>query len=170
MNSQMKRTLLVVLTLAFALSSVLAHAKGGRKFGTAGCGLGSMIFNDQGGMIQVLAATTNGTSYSQTFGISSGTSNCESAEESAMNNKQLPLYVEVNQNALSKDIARGSGDTLVGLAHVMGCKDSAQLGTVLRQNYTNVFSNAAASKSITNEIVKTVKSDASLSRSCAIAG
>src|SRR5690348_10000976 len=45
-------------------------------YGVAGCGFGSMLFGKQPGFIQVLAATTNGTFGSQTFGISTGTSNC----------------------------------------------------------------------------------------------
>ncbi|MCX5790873.1 MAG: DUF3015 family protein, partial [Elusimicrobia bacterium] len=44
-------------------------------YGSAGCGLGSLAFqgNDQ---TQILAATTNGTFGSQTFGLTFGTSNC----------------------------------------------------------------------------------------------
>ena len=42
-----------------------------------GCGLGSMIIKNQNStMLQAIAATTNGTSGNQTFGITSGTSNC----------------------------------------------------------------------------------------------
>jgi len=53
-----------------------AHAQ---PYGMAGCGLGSIAFgNDQTMFKQVLAATTNGTFGTQTFGITSGTSNCVS--------------------------------------------------------------------------------------------
>ena len=43
-------------------------------YGAAGCGLGSMVFGSKPGAEQVVAATTNGTFGSQTFGITFGTS------------------------------------------------------------------------------------------------
>jgi hypothetical protein len=47
------------------------------KYGSAGCGLGSMIFEgDQTWWKQVLASSTNTTGM-QTIGISLGTSNCD---------------------------------------------------------------------------------------------
>jgi len=46
----------------------------GQGYGMAGCGIGSIVFADKPGMIQIIAATLNGTAGSQTFGITSGTS------------------------------------------------------------------------------------------------
>ena len=66
----MKRTIFAVIAVLAISSSAWA---GGYK--SAGCGLGSMIIKDDG-FVQVFAATTNATSGSQTFGITSGTSNC----------------------------------------------------------------------------------------------
>src|SRR5205823_3826374 len=64
--------------VVFVLSAGVAYADaenpaatGKSTYGLAGCGLGSMLFGDQKGMIQILAATTNGTFGSQTFGITS---------------------------------------------------------------------------------------------------
>src|SRR5260370_25310738 len=82
------------------------------KFGTAGCGLGSIIISG-GGIVQIFAATTNGTSANQTFAITSGTSNCEdtdSGDESAR------VFVQANRVAIAKDISLGSGETIDGLA------------------------------------------------------
>src|SRR3954464_7446787 len=68
---------------ALVLAAGAAHADAdvtvsGTKstYGTAGCGLGSLVFGDQKGAIQILAATTNTTFGTQTFGITTGTSNC----------------------------------------------------------------------------------------------
>src|SRR5262245_21507042 len=48
-------------------------------YGMSGCGLGSILFGtDQNKVMQILAATSNGCFGSQTFGITSGTSNCVS--------------------------------------------------------------------------------------------
>ena len=48
----------------------------------AGCGLGSMIIQENTKVMQLLAATTNGSFGSQTFGISTGTSNCKKGRQS----------------------------------------------------------------------------------------
>src|SRR6186713_935077 len=63
-----------MLGLGLFFTSANAAADG---YGPAGCGLGSMIFEPDSGFTQVFAATTNGTSGNQTFGITSGTSNCD---------------------------------------------------------------------------------------------
>ena len=73
----MKKLVLVgALVLSLVSFSGSAFAAG---YGDAGCGLGSIVFGSEQGGVQVLAATTNGTFYSQTFGITTGTSNCNPA-------------------------------------------------------------------------------------------
>ncbi len=62
-----------LLTYIYLASSPQASAA---PYGTAGCGLGSIVIGSKPGMMQIFAATTNGTSASQSFGITSGTSNC----------------------------------------------------------------------------------------------
>jgi len=109
-------------------------------YGTAGCGLGSMLFGRQTGMIQVLAATTNGVFGSQTFGISSGTSNCTDTGGGVASTKS---FVETNKEALAKDISRGQGDTIVGLSALAGCQDSKVVGSVLQSNFASIFPSAA---------------------------
>src|SRR6266571_3742686 len=54
-------------------ASAQAGLRGTGVYGAAGCGLGSMVFGNQPGGVQVLAATTNATGI-QTFGITTGTS------------------------------------------------------------------------------------------------
>ncbi|HEX9605003.1 MAG TPA: DUF3015 family protein, partial [Myxococcales bacterium] len=76
-----------------------------------------MIFGDQKGAIQILAATTNGTFGSQTFGISSGTSNCV---EAGSNRQGTRTFIEGNREALAKDAARGSGETITTLSAMAG--------------------------------------------------
>lgn len=103
--------------------------------GQAGCGLGNMLLGSEPGLVQVPAATTNGSSYNQTFGITTGTSNCGSG---AMN-AQLNNYVESNKIALAKEAARGEGETLAGLAQIVGCK--TEFGTTIKSHYQQIFSN-----------------------------
>jgi hypothetical protein len=154
--------------MTFAASTALADdapsaqkmvtgAKG--KYGTAGCGLGSMIITS-GGIVQIFAATTNGTSANQTFGITSGTSNCE---DSGSGGSAARVYVEANRVALAKDMARGSGETIENLTAIAGCADSKAVGASLQHNFKAIFPSAAvSSEQVTDSILSTLKSDASL--------
>ncbi|MCE3010335.1 MAG: DUF3015 domain-containing protein [Proteobacteria bacterium] len=123
----------LVVTSMLLLSSV-AMAK---SYGDAGCGLGSVIFGNEKGFSQIFAATTNGTSGNQTFGISSGTSNC--VDQGAMKGaRAVPVFIEMNKAALAKDAARGQGETIANLANLLGCNSSA-LGQTLKSQYNNIF-------------------------------
>ena len=115
----------VALGIAIAGTSAFAEKKQslhdqftGQGYGMAGCGVGSIVFGDKPGMIQVIAATIN--QYSgQTFAISTGTSNCGESGKSARANQ----FIEVNKVALENDLSRGAGESIVALSEVMGCKN-----------------------------------------------
>lgn len=84
-----------------------------------GCGLGSILFEGQNGLIQqVLAATTNGTTGTQTLGISSGTLECKQFGK-FVDNKVLNTFVAENMDGLAKDISMGKGENLNTLAILM---------------------------------------------------
>lgn len=104
-------------------------------FGSAGCGFGSMLMGPDGN--QILAATTNTTSGSQTFGISSGSLNCR-RDQVVIVGREIPMYIEVNRMALANDAARGQGETLAGLASLMSC-DEHDVGEILKKNYKKIF-------------------------------
>ncbi len=124
----MKLTIIALLT--FFSSLVLA-----KPYGDAGCGLGHQIFGKDGN--QVLSSTTNGSSYTQIFGILSGTSGC--VEDGAMAEiKQVPAFIEVNKVALATDSARGEGETLAGLAQLMGCSMN-KFAPAMKANYNKIF-------------------------------
>ncbi len=124
------KLLAILLVSAFSFSFTQAT-----DIGSAGCGLGNMLLGSDPGFIQVPAATTNGTSGNQTFGITTGTSNCGSG---AMN-AQLNNYVESNKIALAKEAARGQGETLAGLSQIVGCKNGFE--TQIKSHYSQIFSN-----------------------------
>ena len=145
------KKLLVVLAVTLMTSSAFAA-----KYGSAGCGLGSMVFEgDQTWWKQVLAATTNGTGF-QTIGITLGTSNCDSPAPLKVG--QAEAYVEANKVALANDIARGNGETIVGLSKVYGCTNSMEFGQALKSNYSAIF---ASSSSSSAEITHNINSVAS---------
>jgi hypothetical protein len=127
-ENYMNKVIFLIISLFFAS----AHAQ---NYGEAGCGLGSVVMGKDGN--QVLASTTNSTYYINTFAISSGTSNCTDGGAVA-DNKQVPMFIEVNRLVLAKEASRGQGDTVTGLAHLMGCQPEA-LGTTLKNNYNKIF-------------------------------
>jgi len=91
-------------------------------YGMAGCGLGSMVIKDDG-MIQILAATTNGTFNTQTFGITTGTSNCV-ADGVVMADKEQEAFTELNLDNLQRDMAAGQGEYLAAFVTLLGCSDA----------------------------------------------
>jgi len=69
-------------------------------------------------MHQVLGATTNGTGM-QTFGISSGTSNCTNNGQ-IVKNEQVNVFASINFENLSQEMAQGQGEHLASLATLIG--------------------------------------------------
>ena len=153
-------------TIPFAALMTIRVAVGtaeARHYGSAGCGLGSLVFSPTGG--QIFAATTNGSSYSQLFGITSGTSNCTDAGHTA--SIRVPAFIAANRPSLEKDIARGNGETLATLAGMMGCQDNARFGSVLQQNYSNLFPQPLiVPENVRDTLYDAVKADETLARDC----
>jgi len=103
-----------------------------------GCGLGSIIIKNQNTVVlQVLAATTNGTG-SQTFGITSGTSNCDKPSNFVSNDK-LNKFVSENMDELAMDISAGQGETLTTVAKLMNVEDTKAFSSKLQANFSNIY-------------------------------
>ena len=125
--------------------------------GDAGCGLGSMIITKNTKVMQVLAATTNGTSGSQTFGITFGTSNC-SANGLVQNDKQIQYFVEVNQAELTREMAQGHGEKLSTLAALNGCSTDAQISAFNTKAQSSFKSIVPAAQTSAVDFVNNMKS------------
>jgi hypothetical protein len=129
-------------------------------YGPAGCGLGSIIFEPDSGFTQIFAATTNGTFGTQTFGITSGTSNCDTGPGSAASTK---AFIAANRSALAKDIARGSGETLGSVSRLAGCQNMAAVGPILQRNFSQIFpSGAVSDQEVGDRMLVVLKSNAEL--------
>nr|WP_303649753.1 DUF3015 family protein [Desulfobotulus pelophilus] len=106
-----------------------------------GCGLGSMMMQEKGGVVwEVMAATTNGTSGNQTFGISSGTLGCEKPANLAKR-EQLDRFVADNMDALAVDIAMGEGETLGALAELAEIDENLRgdFYAALQMNFDQIY-------------------------------
>lgn len=78
-----------------------------------GCGLGQQVWGDKDGLVaHVLAATTNGTSGNQTFGMTSGTSGCDTSKPVTA----AAVFMNDNMDQVAEHMATGEGETLEALA------------------------------------------------------
>ncbi len=153
------KTITVAAALLLAFSASAQGVKGTGKYGAAGCGLGSLAFGNQPGGVQILASTTNGTSGNQTFGITSGTSNCEPGVLASGTKN----FVEANREVLAKDAARGEGEAIGALAVINQCRDLRAVGAALQRDFNAIFpSEQATSEEVTQAILRTLHSDPAL--------
>jgi hypothetical protein len=143
--------------LALSVSSLALAAK---PYGMGGCGLGSQLMGKDGN--QVLAITSNGTSGNQTFGISSGTSNCVTASEQTA---QIKTFIDNNYDAIITDMAKGQGETIRTLSGFYGCNTEA-LGTELQAQYAKVAPAQADSGKMMVNINNLIDQSQTLSASC----
>jgi hypothetical protein len=128
-------------------ATTIAHAE---PYGTAGCGLGSIVFGDSQGIVQIFAATTNGLFGTQTFGITSGTSNCVRTGSGSASAK---AFIQANRETVAKEIARGAGETIVSLSSLAGCTDASAVGRVLQSDFSAIFPSEQASDAAVSESV-----------------
>ena len=169
---------MVVLAISLAAP---AWADGGYKYGMAGCGVGTYVLKENTKSQQialavgpsatslVLGALSVGVRYEpgtitssiftiNTFAISSGTSNCEDPAGSKASIAKD--FVVANRDSLEKDIARGSGETLVSFSEVMECQDVEKVGPALQKNYQKIYSDSKLEASqVSDEILNVLKQD-----------
>lgn len=150
----------------FIGSLTTTPAYSAEKYGAAGCGLGSIVIGPKKGMIQIFAATTNGTSGSQTFGITTGTSNCQTPKESAAL-KEQQHFVAANIASLEKDIARGDGETLRAFSATLGCPDQvfADVARTLNSSYGKIFA-APGANAVLTVSKQQIKADENIAGKC----
>ncbi|MCT7358755.1 MAG: hypothetical protein COB09_07270 [Thalassobium sp.] len=131
----------------------------------AGCGLGTaVVFPDANEWHEhVLAATTNGTSGNQTFGMTSGTLGCEGANGPL---KLAQAFMEDNMDQLALDAAKGQGETLAALAEVIGvdAQDSAAFNRTMQSNFDSMFNADATSATAYEAMTSAMAQDAALQK------
>ena len=160
-----KSTTTIAILFAASMAAPAAISAGG--YGSAGCGLGAIVFGSKPGMIQVLAATTNATFYSQTFGITTGTSECGGGVVKVQSEQKIYAYNNFGQ--LQKEIAQGRGERLQTLAYLMGCnaKTVESFSSVAQKNYGSIFAGETTDSDVMLDRVRAAaKSDAVLSSQC----
>jgi len=103
------------------------------------------MFEGKDGLLsQICAVTFNGSFGTQTFGITSGTVNCEKATAFA-SNEQLNKFVGDNMANLAMDMSKGSGEYLSTLAVLLDVPvaERAHLYSVLQANFSKIYTSEA---------------------------
>lgn len=157
----MKHALIPAL---FVLLSVAAKADGHKLYGMAGCGLGTQVMGAEGN--QILAGTTNGTSWNQPFAISSGTSNCMEHKKMGQARAQETFFYD-HIELLAKEMAQGDGPHLKALAQTFECDNSSypEFAKTMQSSYGEIFSAPGAVASL-NTLRDKVLGSEQLANSC----
>ena len=134
----MKKILTTAVVCAALSLATSAHAVDS----TGGCGLGSMAWLGQSGIIpQSLAITTNNTFWTNTFGITFGTSGCDPNGRVTGGTGRMTLaFLQDNMEQFAMDAAAGKGETIETLAGILAV-DSDKLGKNIQQNFAYIFPN-----------------------------
>jgi len=153
MNTKTKTKTLLVAGCALIATSVSAQ---GLVRDNCGCGFGTMALGDESGLLSHLAATfLNGISGNQTFGISSGTLNCEQATE-LVSVKEVEIFVADNMDHIAAEAAIGEGAYLNALADLLQVEDTERSSFYanLQINFDQVFTGPeATANDVTRSIV-----------------
>ncbi len=162
------KKLLMVGAMVFSLVAVSGTAIAASGYADAGCGLGAIVFGNEPGAVQVLSSTTNGTSGSQTFGITTGTSNCNPAGLVKLD-KEREVFAEQNYSTLVKEMAMGEGENLDTLAGLYGCSQDSHsaFGSMVQDNFANIVkSDTSTSQEMLSILNSELAGHAVLSKSC----
>ena len=152
----MKKLALFAASALFAVS-----AMAGTLRDNVGCGLGTTLIGDKGNdslVMQVLAATTNGTFGNQTFGITSGTLGCKKPTKIASNDK-LNKFVADNMDKIAMDISAGHGKSLDALATLLKipANKRAAFYAKLKANFDKIYaSNSVEAADVIDSIAENI--------------
>jgi hypothetical protein len=136
MEEKMKKLSVVLAILALTAAPALAVPPS-----NVGCGIGTMVFEGQDGLIsQVLAVTTNGIFGNQTFGVSTGTLGCD-RPAAFVQNEEINQFVVENMDNLAVDIATGQGESLDALSRLIQvpAEKRADFNAALQANFETIY-------------------------------
>lgn len=145
----MKKSLLIGAAILTLSSSAFAAKN-------TGCGLGyAALSGDSDSLLgQILQITTNQSTSSQAFGITSGTSGCSQPKSLFVSN-EVHEFVNDNMDKLALDISSGQGETLNTLATLLKVEDKSSFSAKLQANFDKIYtSENITSANVIDNIVK----------------
>ncbi len=135
----MKKFIVLALVSLFVVASVSAASATVRE--DCGCGLGAVAIGEKEGLgWNLLGTCLNATSGNQTFGMTTGTLDCD--KKVALFAK-LDSYVSDNMDSLAVEIAQGEGESLDALAEIakVSSDKKADFYASLQNNFNTIFPN-----------------------------
>ena len=137
---------IVVIVLALSLMLVGSAFAAGQAKSNTGCGLGTLLFKnnaDNSIVLQTFQATTNGIYGNQTFGITTGTSDCQQPKN-FVSNEQINEFMVANMDNLARDIAQGRGETLDAFAELLQVPSEKrpEFYQQLQSGFTRIFTSS----------------------------
>ena len=124
-----------------------------------GCGLGSMALGDETGLVShVVGATLNGISGNQTFGVSSGTLDCDQYEGFA-SSKEVEIFVADHMDHIATEAAVGEGAYLSALADLLQVQpaDRPEFFASIQLNFNEIFTGSdVQATDVTRSIVSLI--------------
>jgi len=163
-NIMTRKVLGLVLAFGFlSLTSVQAEENG------PGCGLGKLLLEGKSGMVShTVAWTLNSLGANGAFGMTFGTSGCD-VDQVIKADKEQEVFVAVNMDNLSQEMARGNGAFLQSLSSLMGCSSAVypEFSSLTREKYGKLFGNAETnSADLLAGLKREMAADPKLAASC----
>ena len=154
----MKKVFVVAVAVASLVITGVAFA--GQAASNTGCGLGTMLFKgnaDNSVVLQTFQATTNGIYGNQTFGITTGTSDC-AQPKNFVSNQQLNEFMVANMDNLARDIAQGRGETLDAFAELLGvpAEKRPEFYSQLQSGFSRIFTSPGVQMASVMDNISTV--------------
>jgi hypothetical protein len=141
------KKVLIASVLFFSLIGTQVFAN------NAGVGIGTVLLKGKKGKVMELVATClNGLCGNGTFAITTGTLGYQEGATIGLN--LVDIYVAENMDSLANDIAKGNGEYLDTLAHLMKVENKDAFKDKLHKNFNKIYT----SKDVTSkEIVANIK-------------
>jgi len=164
----------IVATGLVLMIPLCAHAAGGKAAppksamtdAGSGCGLGSLLFDGNSGVgAHSIAMTSNAFLFNNTFGMSSGTLGCDSSQP--VRYKGERVYIGANMTHLAQDMAQGQGETLAGLATLMGVAeaDKPAFYALTHKHFERIYPNeSVTSDQVVDALIGVMKADPMLAK------
>lgn len=155
-----KKILVSVCTTALSLTATQALSGSG-----PGCGVGTMVWDGQTGLVaHTSAGTTNGT-FLNSFAISSGTTGCDASQQ-VQRSDDKKVFVASNMDSLSQEIAQGQGNHLATLASIIGIekKDRGIFAASLQNDFDTLFSTGSTTTDVLAAIDEVMLNDVTLAK------
>ncbi|WP_338636718.1 DUF3015 family protein [Spirobacillus cienkowskii] len=139
--------------------------KSTEAYGMSGCGVASIFIKEKDMLPQIGASVVNNIfGPTQTFAMSSGTSNCVAPRSDMALKQEQEVFMAANFSSLNKEAAQGNGEHISALAEVFGCPQE-QFLKLSQENYNKLFDSSEPTVVLEN-YKKELKEHNTLSGSC----